>query len=178
MDVQALAQRVDDDLAAAHERLRAAHDKVEEAQQQVNELQALRDSFALAVERYAETASPAGAADAKPASGAKRSRGQRATRRQSKRTARSGGGAASTSAGIGAETTTAPSPDGEPSLADAVLAVVTSFGRAATTNEIRDKLAESGRSIPVERIRSSLGYLERRAQKIKRVGRALWEPQG
>jgi hypothetical protein len=45
------------------------------------------------------------------------------------------------------------------------------------TNEIRDKLAESGRPVSAERVRASLGYLERRARKIKRVGRALWEPQ-
>ncbi len=171
MDVQALARRVEDDLAAAQEQLRAAEDKVAEAQQQVDELRALRDSFALAVERYGRTASPA---DAAVSGGAKLGRSQRAPRGKRKsatRTRRS-------TAGANAEPASVPGADGEPTLANACLAALVSFGRAATTNEIRDKLAESGRPVPAERIRSSLGYLERRAQKIKRVGRALWEPQG
>jgi hypothetical protein len=169
VDVQALARRVDDDLAAALERLRAAQDKVVEAQQQLDELQALRDSFALAVERYGETAT-----GAKAAAGARRGRGQRAPRRRVGRSARP----RRSTAGAPAQAARTPSPDGEPSLADATLAALVSFGRSATTNEVRDKLAESGRPVPVEHIRSSLGYLERRAGKIKRVGRALWEPQG
>ena len=166
MDVEAIARRVDEDLGAAEERFRAAQEKVAEAQQRVDELRALRDNFALAVERYGDATS---AADTETAEDTKGGRGQRAPRRTRERVTRPRRSASAEPA---------PSAEGEESLADACLAALLSFGRAATTNEIRDKLAESGRSIPVERIRSSLGYLERRAGKIKRVGRALWEPQG
>ena len=166
MDVQAIARRVEEDLAAAEEQLRAAQETAAETQRRVDELRALRDSFTLAVERYGEAAP---VAETGPDEGAGRGRRQRAPRRSRERV---------TPPKPSASTEPAPSPEGEQSLADATLAALLSFGRAATTNEVRDKLAESGRSVPVERMRSSLGYLERRAQKIKRVGRALWEPQG
>ncbi len=166
MDVQAIARRVDEDLVTAEERLRAAQDKVAEAQQHVDELRALRDNFTLAVERYGDTVSSAAAETRRDARSGKGHQAPRARRERVTRAPRR------------ASAESAPGPDGEQSLADACLAALVSFGRAATTNEIREKLADSGRPVPVERIRSSLGYLERRAQKIKRVGRALWEPQG
>lgn len=79
----------------------------------------------------------------------------------------------------------AESPGGEPalrswqelSLAEACLAALAEFGRPATTSEIHSKLAEAGRSVKSEQLRSSLGYLERRAKRIKRAGRALWDLQ-
>jgi len=165
VDVQAIARRVEEDLAAAEEELHAAQEKVVETQRRVNELHALRDSFALAVERYGDTAP----ADTEATESAKVGRTQRAARPPRERVKRP---RRSTSP------EPAPGPEGEQSLADACLAALVSFRRVATTNEVRDKLAESGRPVPVERVRSSLGYLERRAGKIKRVGRAVWEPQG
>ncbi|HEY1914381.1 MAG TPA: hypothetical protein VGH27_02285 [Streptosporangiaceae bacterium] len=182
MDVEAIARRVDEDLVAAQEQLRAAQDKVAEAQQRIDELRVLRDGFALAVERYGDTTS----GQAEP-------RRRTASKRQPRRSRRPGGPvksqASRESAGTeaapaadgvpapAADSVATPAADGEPSLADACLAVLADFGRAATTTEVVAKLAEAGRVVRPELVRSSLGYLERRAGKVKRVGRALWELQ-
>ena len=153
VDVKAITRRFDEDLADAEAEVRAAQDRVAQAQQRVDELQELRRGFTLAIERYGEAAIPAGEEVTAPAEAPKR----RSRRSRSK---------------------AAPQTSAEPSLADAGLAVLAEFGRPATTDEVYRALVESGRQVKVEQVRSSLGYLEQSAKRIKRVGRALWELQG
>jgi hypothetical protein len=58
---------------------------------------------------------------------------------------------------------------------DACLAALADFGRPASTSEIHKKLVQAGRPEKPEQVRNAVGYLFRRAKRINRVGRGLWE---
>ena len=160
VDVEAITRRFDEDLADAEAELRAAQDRVAQAQQRVDELQELRSGFTRAIERYGEAAISAGEEVTAP--GEEVTAPADAPKRRSRRS----------------RSKAAPRPSAELSLADAGLAALAEFGRPATTDEIYRAMVESGRQVRVGQVRSSLGYLERRAKRVKRVGRALWELQG
>ncbi len=80
----------------------------------------------------------------------------------------------------------AESPGGEPvphpwlalGQTDAVLAALAEIGRPATTTEIYDRLVKAGRTEGPEQVRSAVGYLHRRAKKVDRMARGLWELPG
>jgi multidrug resistance efflux pump len=77
-----------------------------------------------------------------------------------------------------AEDATGPHPWSALSQADAVLAALAEIGRPAATAEVYEKLAKAGRSEDTEKVRGTLGYLYRRAKKVDRMGRGLWELPG
>lgn len=63
----------------------------------------------------------------------------------------------------------------EGSQTDQVFETLAAFGRPAKTQEVFEKLQAAGAGYTFEQVRNALGYLVRK-KKIKRVGRALWEP--
>jgi hypothetical protein len=150
VDVEAIIQRADEDIAAAEARLRAeegrlheVEQRVEEARKHIEELRQLRQGFVLAIERYGQPAPEPDAREAAP--------------------------------------TENPPSEPEPhpwramSQSDAVIAALTEIGRPATTAEIYERLVSAGRAEGSEQIRSTVGYLNRRARRIMRVDRGLWE---
>jgi hypothetical protein len=150
VDVESIVHHLDEDLAAAEAQLRALLGRVEEAQARVSELTQLRDGFVRTIERYGDVA-PAREPDAAEP----------------------------------AELPETVSAQAEPhpwlamSLSDAVEAALREIGRPAARGEVHTRLTKVGRTENAEQVRNTLGYLHRRAHRIDRVARGLWEvPRG
>ena len=150
MDVEAIIERADEDIAAAEAQVRAevgrleeANQRLREAEERLGELRQLKQGFLQAIERYGSQASPLNTPDPELAQ--------------------------STQNG------TAPHPLLASTQVDAVLAALKEIGRPASTAEIYEKLKEAGRPEDAEQVRSTVGYLNRRANRLRRVSRGLWE---
>jgi hypothetical protein len=150
VDVEAIIQRADEDIADAEAQVRAEIGRLQEAQQRVTdaekrleELRQLKQGFLQTIERYGKLPTSADTPEHQPVESP------------------------------GSEQV--PHPWLGLTQADAVLAAMAEIGRPATTGEIHDKLKKSGRPEDAEQIRSTVGYLYRRTHRIMRVSRGLWE---
>lgn len=153
MDVEAIIHRVDEDIATQQGRVRAAAGRAQEAQRAFAEEEERLTELEQIKKGFVLTIERY--SDAIPPADA-------------------GGPAPAESPMSEPE----PHPWQALTQAEAVIEALAEIGRPATTAEIYEKITGAGRPEGAEQIRSTIGYLNRRAHKINRVDRGLWELPG